>query len=77
MIVDEINIGKRIDKYLSDNLDYSRSIIQKMIDNGNIKVNDKIIKSSYKLELGDIISIDDNFKEETDILPENIKLDIV
>ena len=57
MQVDENNINKRIDKYLSENTEYSRSTIQKMIDNGNITVN--------------------NFKEETDILPENIKLDIV
>lgn len=77
MIISEENVGKRIDKYLSENLDYSRTIIQKMIDNENIKVNDKKTKASYKLELNDTVLIDDSFKEETDILPENIKLDIV
>ena len=77
MQVDENNINKRIDKYLSENTEYSRSTIQKMIVNGNITVNNKPTKSSYKLELNDIITIDNNFKEETDILPENIKLDIV
>lgn len=77
MQIDENNINKRIDKYLSENTEYSRSTIQKMIDNGNITVNSKPTKSSYKLELNDIIAIDNNFKEETDILPENIKLDIV
>lgn len=75
IVVNEDNI--RIDKYLSENTEYSRSTIQKMIDNGNITVNNKPTKSSYKLELNDIITIDNNFKEETDILPENIKLDIV
>ena len=39
-IVVEIN-NIRIDKYLMEKLDYSRSKIQKMIDNGNILVNDK------------------------------------
>ena len=77
MQVDENNINKRIDKYLSENTEYSRSTIQKMIDNGNITVNSKPTKASYKLEFNDIITIDNNFKEETDILPENIKLDIV
>lgn len=77
MKISEENVGKRIDKYLSENLDYSRTIIQKMIDNENIKVNDKKTKASYKLELNDTIIVDDNFKEETDILPENINLDIV
>ena len=33
MQVDENNINKRIDKYLSENTEYSRSTIQKMIDN--------------------------------------------
>ena len=33
MIISEENVGKRIDKYLSENLDYSRTIIQKMMDN--------------------------------------------
>ena len=75
IVVNEDNI--RIDKYLSENTEYSRSTIQKMIVNGNITVNNKPTKSSYKLELNDIITIDNNFKEETDILPENIKLDIV
>ena len=32
MIVDINNIGKRIDKYLCDNTEYTRSKIQKMID---------------------------------------------
>ena len=36
MIIDENNVGIRIDKYLTDNTEYTRSKIQKMIDNGNI-----------------------------------------
>ena len=60
IVVNEDNI--RIDKYLSENTEYSRSTIQKMIDNGNITVNNKPTKSSYKLELNDIITIDNNFK---------------
>ena len=77
MIINEESVGKRIDKYLSENTEYSRSTIQKMIDNGSVLVNDKNIKSSYKLELNDTISIENDYQEETDILPENIKLDIV
>ena len=67
----------RIDKYLAECTDYSRSTIQKMIDNSFIKVNDKIVKSNYILKIDDLISIDDSFKEDIDIKPEDIKLDIV
>ncbi len=66
----------RIDKYLMDSTDYSRSKIQKMIDNGSILVNDKIIKASYNVKDGDVITITPT-EEDTDIVPENIPLDIV
>ena len=74
-VVGKINI--RIDKYLSENTDYSRSTIQKMIEEGFIKVNNKNIKSNYILKENDLINIDESFIKEIDILPENIKLDIV
>lgn len=67
----------RIDKYLMEELDISRSKIQRMIDSGDITVNDKEIKSSYTLKLDDEIVINDEYSEEVDIVPENIPLDIV
>ena len=75
MIVDINNIGKRIDKYLCDNTEYTRSKIQKMIENGNILVNDIKVKDSYKVKENDYITIE-ALEETTDILPENIPLDI-
>ena len=75
MIIDENNVGIRIDKYLTDNTEYTRSKIQKMIDNGNILVNGKEVKSSYILKENDKIDIEE-YNEEVDIVPENIPLDI-
>ena len=75
MVVEVNDIGKRIDKYLCDNTEYTRSKIQKMIENGNILVNGNIIKDSYKLKKNDNIEITELI-EETDIIPENIPLDI-
>ena len=75
MIIDTNNIGTRIDKYLTDNTDYTRSKIQKMIENGNILVNNKQTKDSYKLKENDRITIEE-YNEEIDIEPENIPLDI-
>ena len=66
----------RIDKYLQDKTDYTRSKIQKLIDNNNISVNNKEVKASYKVNQGDIITIDDNYQEDTDIKPQDLKLDI-
>lgn len=67
----------RIDKFLAEITDFSRSTIQKMIEESYIKVNGKNVKSNYILKLNDLINIDDSYKEEMDIEPEKIKLDIV
>ena len=69
--------GSRIDKYLMNNTDYSRSYIQKLIDNGMILVNGKEVKSSYLVKENDVISINDELSMDMDIVPENIPLDIV
>lgn len=75
ILVTDDNI--RIDKYLTTQTEYSRSTIQKMIESNNILVNNKPTKSNYILRNNDEITIDENFNEETDIEPENIKLDII
>jgi len=67
----------RIDKYLSEVTDMSRSKIQKLIDNEKILVNDKIIKTSYKVNFGDTINILDTEENNNEIVAENIPLDIV
>ena len=50
---------ERIDKYLMEVLNISRSKIQRMIDSGDIKVNDKEVKSSYTLKENDSICFDE------------------
>lgn len=75
MIVEINDSGKRIDKYLNENTEYTRSKIQKMIENGNVLVNNTQVKDSYKVKENDTITIA-ALEEVTDILPENILLDI-
>ena len=76
IIVDE-DINERIDSYLSNKLDYSRSKIVKMISDGTILVNDKNIKNSYQLKKDDVITVGEYIEEDMNIEPENIPLDIV
>ena len=75
MIIESNDVGKRIDKYLGEITEYTRSKIQKMIENKNVTVNGKDVKSSYILKENDYLEITE-YIEETDILPENIPLDI-
>ena len=70
--------GKRIDKYISDMLySYSRSYIQKLIDEELVLVNDKLVKSNYKICAGDEIVVKIPVPEELKIEAEDIPLDIV
>ena len=57
----------RIDKYLSENTEYSRSYIEKLINDKYILVNGKEVKASYKVCLNDEIEINDTLKKESDI----------
>lgn len=74
-INDQINI--RIDTYLIDILNFSRSKIQKMLKENYILVNDKTVKNSYLLKTGDIITIDEYLEEIPNTVAEDMHLDII
>ncbi len=77
-VVDENESGQRIDKYISlKEADISRSYIQKLIKEGNIKINNEECKSNYKVCLNDHIVIDIPEAKELEIEAENIPLDII
>ena len=70
--------GLRLDKALTLLLeDVSRSKIQSHLENGLILVNGKVGKASYKLSEGDEITVEDFPNEVSDLIPEDIPLDIV
>lgn len=73
----ESSTSERLDSYLSNYLDISRSKIQKLIKNKKITVNNKIASSSCKLKESDLITIDDELDFTITIEPENIPLDII
>lgn len=70
--------NERIDSYISNQVeDMSRNSVQKLITGGNIKVNNKSIKANYKLKKNDEIKVILPEPEVLDIIPENIKMEIV
>ena len=75
IIVEEDSI--RIDKYLSINTNYSRSLILKMIKDGYILVNGKSIKPSYLININDEIEIKDGYVKESSVLPQKMDIKIV
>lgn len=72
------DVGKRLDAFLAENIiDWSRSRLQKMIDDGDCLVNEKPSKSSYKLRANDEIEVELNEVFGEKFEAENIPLDIV
>lgn len=69
----------RIDKFLMDRLpNVTRTKIQDGIHGGFVKVNDKVIKPNYKVHPNDVITVSfPHPPRDTEIIPENIPLDIV
>ncbi len=68
---------ERLDKYLANNTDYSRSLISKMLEKELITVNNKLEKASYKVRENDCIELPDNYSEEPDVMPVKMDLDII
>ena len=72
------NQGERIDKFLSSKLnDISRSYIHKLIEDGNITVNQNSVNKKYKLSENDTINVKIPEPQELEVIAENIPLDIV
>jgi len=71
------NINVRLDQYLSEQTDYSRSQIQKMIKDNQIKVNGLSVKASMNLKSGDVVSIEEIIEDTLSADPEKMDLNIV
>lgn len=72
------NQGERIDKFLSSKLsDISRSYIHKLIEDGNITINQNSVNKKYKLSENDTINVKIPKPQELKVVAENIPLDIV
>ena len=77
--VDRGQVPVRIDKFMFEKLQHSsRNRIQKAAEAGFVHVNDKPVKSNYKVRPGDVVTLMlDRPHYDTTIEPEDIPLDIV
>lgn len=74
----ENDINKRLDIFIKENTDLSRTYIDSLIKGAYVKVNDIVVlKSSYKTRINDIIDITEKEVVELDLKPENIPLNIL
>lgn len=78
MKINATDAGKRLDSYLAESFDeLTRSRVQKLIAQGEIKVNGKEVRANYKLKDSDDVEINIPEAREVEIEAEEIPLDIV
>lgn len=76
-VADEETESVRIDKYIATvNEELSRTYIQKLIGDGQVLVNGRPVKASYKVEEGDQVTYTVPDPAVPNILPEDIPLDV-
>jgi 23S rRNA pseudouridine1911/1915/1917 synthase len=68
---------KRIDSYLAEELNVSRSKIQKLVKQGLILVNEKVVSNNYVVKLGDSIVVNDDLNYDISVEAEDIPIDVV
>ena len=77
LIVKEEEAGLRLDAYLADNSDLSRSAAARLIEDGLVLVNGEAKQKKYSTRAGDEVKYELPECEECEAQPENIPLDIV
>ncbi len=72
------NLTRRVDQYLVDRVSYlSRAAVQRLIDDGMVQVNGRVCKASYHPRSGDIVRMVAPPKPVSEIVPENIPLQVL
>lgn len=71
------NENSRIDKYLSEVTEYSRSKIDEMLKNSLVTVNGKTVKPSFKVKESDLIELPDHYVKDITLEGEDIPLNIL
>ncbi|MDX6443255.1 MAG: rRNA synthase [Blastocatellia bacterium] len=72
------NEGERLDAFLAEQIEgWSRARLQRLIEDADVLVNGRAVKSSYKLHLNDEIEVELTPPPSSTFAPENIPLDIV
>ena len=77
LIITEQEAGQRADVGLAAMLELTRSNMQKLLEEGRAVRGSKVLKSNYKLRLGDEIDVTLPEPQPLDVQPENIPLDII
>ena len=78
-IADKGQSPLRVDRYLQNFVEFStRSKIQQAVKAGNVRVNDLVVKSNYKVKGNDVVTVVYDFpQEKNELLPQDIPINIM
>ena len=80
LTVDGDGVGKRVDAFIAENTELTRSAAARLIENGDVFLKNeenKPLSKNYKLRKGDELTVRMPLPEPCEAQPENIPIDIV
>ena len=75
--IENDQIGLRLDVWLSEELEMTRSQVKQAIQREYVKVNGEVVKAGTKLQAGHVVQVDIPEPEAHDVMAEAIPLNIV
>lgn len=69
--------GKRLDAWLAEQTELTRSAVQKLMEEGRVTAAGKTLAKNTRLTGGETVSVELPEPEAVDIVPQNIPLDVV
>jgi len=69
--------GERLDVWVAQHIDFSRSQVKQLVDEGRVLVNGSQVKAGYRLKVGDEVLVTVPAVQEAAVRPENIPVEIV
>jgi 23S rRNA pseudouridine1911/1915/1917 synthase len=77
IVVQPEETGERIDTFLARKTGITRSQIQKLIEEGDVLVNEKPVNQHYRVKMQDVINIRITQQKTDELVPEPIPVDIL
>ena len=77
VVIGDTDVGKRLDLFLSEEIDESRSYVKNMTEQGLVLVNGKSVKAGYSVKKGDVVEYELPEIKQLDLAPADIPIDVV
>ncbi len=77
IVVTGADVGKRLDLFLSEEIDGSRSYVKNLTEQGLVTVNSKAVKAGYNVKNGDIVEYELPEIKQLDLTPADIPIDVI